>query len=135
MFLNEFGYLSIAGSASPNHCSKALDLIQEEVRKLAKDGPTADELQISKRHFSRSHMLSMESMRYRASLNGARELYGDPQPTTPELLEMLKSIELEEITEVARIVEQYGAMATCLVGPLSTTEGLENSLPRLPRVA
>jgi predicted Zn-dependent peptidase len=127
--IHEAGYLMISGSTRPETATTAIELCLAELAKLAEEGPTAGELTTAKQQIERSHLLGMESIGFRAGVNGERELYGLAHETSEEVIRLVNAVTAAQVQEVAARVVGFGQPAVCLVGPLAAATGLEALLP------
>lgn len=120
--MHEAGYMMVSGSTRPETADMAVQICREEIRKLADAGPEGHELDTARQQLERSHLLSIESLGLRASINGERALYGLPFLTTDELLRRIASVTKEDVQTIAREVEDFGEPAMCVVGPLKKSK-------------
>jgi len=126
--MDHAGFLSIAGSTRPDTAALALQVCDEEVRKLAHDGLRPKELDTAIRQLERSHLLGMESLGLRNSLNGERLLHGIPYMTSDEVVARLHSITEAEVLAVAQQVVRSWPPAVCIVGPVRKAKGLQKTI-------
>lgn len=123
--MHHSGYLMISGSTRAENAVEAVSICIEELRKLADTGPTGEEMETAKRQLERSHLLAMESLGVRVSVNAERELYGMEHMTSEQVVDRLYSVTTEEVTAIAKQVVSYGLPAACLVGPMKKVKGLD----------
>ncbi|MBI1290884.1 insulinase family protein [bacterium] len=129
--LDHTGFLTISGSTRPESAALAIRVCLDEVAKLADSGPTGAEMETSIRQLERSHLLGMESLGLRTSLNGERLVHGIPYATSEEVVDRLHAITREEVVAAARQVQTSGPPAVCVVGPVRKAKGLKALLETL----
>ncbi|MCC5875262.1 MAG: insulinase family protein [Candidatus Sumerlaeia bacterium] len=113
------GFLIISGATRPEHASTALSVCREQLELMASDGPTEEELVTAKAQLERSHLLGIDSLGLRCSINADITLYGVDFQTTEEVLQRLYKVSPDDVRHLARQVVEYGPPAMCLVGPLA----------------
>lgn len=118
------GYLVIAGATRPDRAATALAVCRDQLRLLAEEGPTEEELATAKAQLERSHLLGAESLGLRASVNADFQLYGLDFLTTEEILARLHRVTPGDVRRIARRVLEFGPPAMCLVGPLAEAGNL-----------
>lgn len=119
------GYVVVSGATRPEFAATALAVCQEQLRLLAEEGPTEQELATAKAMLERTHLLGAESLGLRASVNADVQLYGLDFLTTDELLRRLHGVGGEDIQRIGRRVLEFGPPAMCLVGPLDEAGNLD----------
>ena len=127
--MRDGGYLMVSGSTRPESAATAIEVCREQIRDLADNGPTDQEFETALSLLERGHLLAMEHPGVRATMNAERMLYGVPHFDTDEILEKLRTAQMEDVREVARGVAGYGSPAGCLVGPLKGATRLEEVFP------
>lgn len=118
------GCLVISGATRPEHAATALKVCREQLHLLASDGPTHEELATAKAQLERSHLLSVDSLGLRTSMNADIHLYGIDFLTTDQILKRLLAVDAEKVKNLARDVTNFGPPAMCLVGPLDKAGNL-----------
>jgi predicted Zn-dependent peptidase len=81
----------------------------------------------------RSHLLGMESLGLRNSLNGERLVFGIDYLSSEAILERLRAVDRCAVERVARQVASNGAPALSLVGPLKKAKGLRKAIDMIAK--
>jgi predicted Zn-dependent peptidase len=118
------GYLAVAGSTRPESAAMAIAICIEQLEDLAAKGATEEELVAAKRQMERSTVLANESMTFRATVNGEREIYGLGHEPIEATLEKLEAVNLDDVQKVAKDAVSFGQPALCVVGPMAEAHGL-----------
>ncbi len=80
---------------------KATDVIRQEMRSLANDGLTADELADAKGQVKGQMVLAMESSNARLHRLAGTALYDEPFLTAEQLIERVEAVTLDEVAAIA----------------------------------
>ncbi|MCC6349734.1 MAG: insulinase family protein [Candidatus Eisenbacteria bacterium] len=121
-FLRDGGSLSICLAVAPERGRKALELLREELAKIAAEGPAAAEVDTTKRQLHGSIVIAQESVSGRMYHMARQELYTGAY-TPPER-------QVERILAVTR--EQVAALAAEFLRPERFTLGALGPAPGGP---
>jgi len=112
----ESGMLGIYAGTSPSRAHEVLDLIGDELDRLAAEGIPEQELEQAKGHLRGSLALSLEDSAGRMSRIGRSRLVHDEVMTYEDLVERVDSVTAEDVMRVgARVLG--GERALAVVGP------------------
>ncbi|HEV8308874.1 MAG TPA: pitrilysin family protein [Methylomirabilota bacterium] len=122
------GLFYIYAGTEPAHFSKVLRLVMDELRKLRRDGVTADELARAKEHLKGSLMLSLESTSSRMTRIAKQEIYFGRHFTLDDILAAVDAVRLEQVA--ALIAELLGSVPLSLValGPAGANAATPDDL-------
>jgi predicted Zn-dependent peptidase len=122
------GLFYIYAGTEPAHFSKVLRLVMDELRKLRRDGVTADELARAKEHLKGSLMLSLESTSSRMTRIAKQEIYFGRHFTLDDILTAVDAVRLEQVA--ALIAELLGSVPLSLValGPAGANAATPDDL-------
>lgn len=113
----EGGYLAVAGGCAPANLSQVTELSAEEMNKVAKSGPTDEELQRAKNQTRVGLTFSKDNTGARMAWIGRSELCYDRFVSYDEVMEKVASVTREDVIEIAREVVGEGSHAVAIVGP------------------
>jgi predicted Zn-dependent peptidase len=88
-------------ATSPDSASLAVDAVREELRQVARDGFTSEEVAAGKGQLKGQITLSLESSSSRMYRAAATELYGEPYRPIDDVLSQIEAIRGEEVAEMA----------------------------------
>ncbi len=88
-------------ATSPDSATLAVEAVREELRQLARDGFTAEEVAAGKGQLKGQITLSLESSSSRMYRAAATELYGEPYRPIDDVLSQIEAIRAEEVAEMA----------------------------------
>jgi predicted Zn-dependent peptidase len=91
------GLFYIYAGTEPKHFTRVLGLVVEELRKVKRDGVTADELNRAKEHLKGSLMLSLESTSSRMTRIAKQELYFGQYFSLDEILAAVNRVDADQI--------------------------------------
>jgi len=111
------GLFYICAGTESAHFSRVLDLVLKELRKLKREGITADELARAKEHLKGSLMLSLESTSSRMTRIAKQELYFGHYFTLDEILGAIDQVTVEEITAVIDQLLGRARLSLVALGP------------------
>lgn len=122
------GLFYIYAGTEPAHFPKVLALVLEELRKLKREGVTADELARAKEHLKGSLMLSLESTPSRMTRIAKQELYFGHYFTLDQILNAVDSVSAADVEGV--IAQLLAGIPLSLValgpaGPSTLPSGLD----------
>ncbi|MGH7321036.1 MAG: M16 family metallopeptidase [Candidatus Rokuibacteriota bacterium] len=117
---HDSGLFYIYAATEPVRFLKVLGLVVDELRKLRREGVTAEELARAKEHLKGSLMLSLESTSSRMTRIAKQELYFGQYFTLDEILAAVDQVDADAISDL--IDQLLGRMPLSLValGPASS---------------
>jgi predicted Zn-dependent peptidase len=110
------GYEAIYAACAPKNLRRVLDLTLAEMRKIKREGATADELASAKLHLKGSILLSLESTISRMSGIARQEYYFGRQYTPDEIIQHIDDVTLEDIQRVARTIVDPESLSLTVLG-------------------
>ncbi|MCL2343035.1 MAG: insulinase family protein [Firmicutes bacterium] len=119
---NEVGVYGVSAALGRETELKALRLILDELRRLAEDGVTPEELSRAREQVKSSLALSMESTSAVMNKLGAGELVLGRSLSLDELLERYDAVTAEEVLDLARRVLDFDSMTFSAVGRVKAEE-------------
>jgi zinc protease len=108
-----------------DRAGETLDVIQKEIRRLANDGPTADELANAKAHLNGSFALNLDTSSKIAALLVQLQLDGMGTDYFTRRPEMINAVTLDDARRVAKRLLDGGLLVTVVGRP----EGLAATAP------
>lgn len=110
------GTVGVSVSCLPDKLGQVLDVVREELRKVAADGITAEELERGKGQLRGGLVLGLEDSGSRMSRIGKAELMHDQLLSIDEVLERVEAVTLEDVRTLAsELFSQPEVLA--IVGP------------------
>jgi predicted Zn-dependent peptidase len=100
----------------PDNVPEAMDVIGSELRKLAEDGVTADELERAKENVKGRTVLSMESMLARMNRMGSSVLTGIPLLSLDEILALTDAVSADDVAALVRDFYDPTRLSAAAVG-------------------
>ncbi|MDK2970946.1 MAG: hypothetical protein PWP23_701 [Candidatus Sumerlaeota bacterium] len=116
--LRNEGYLMIYGATSEDRIDEVLALCEVELRRLAMEGPTEEEMDTARQQFERNFLLALDSNGFRSGRNVDRELYGLPAMSNDKVLETIRRMKASDVQAVGSELFTGAGMTVSLVGPL-----------------
>ncbi len=107
--------LALGAGLESGKCGEAYRRMREIVNELRADGPTADELELARAYASGRHILATESSGAVARLAASQTIVFGEDIDPDRVIELLDSITLDEVKEIAGRVPDEAAVAC--VGP------------------
>ncbi len=95
------GLVGVAVGCLPAKLDETLAVVREELRKVAADGITAEELARGKRQLAGSMIMGLEDSGARMSRNGKAELIYDELIGLDDALERIHAVTLEDVASLA----------------------------------
>jgi predicted Zn-dependent peptidase len=118
----ESGLVGIYAGASPKHVAQVLKLVSEELKRLKKDGFTAQEIARAKTQLKSELLLGLESMRNRTVRNAYGELFYGRQLTVEEICHDIDQVTGKSVRELANDLFIPESLSMVVVGPASELE-------------
>lgn len=122
------GVFQIYAGTSPKQTEEVLDISIHELRKVVREGITAEELELIKEQTVASILLGLEDSSVRAGTLARLEMVHGRQVSLEETLEKIEAVSLAEITELAGEFFQTEKIA---FGALGDLNGLKIKRERL----
>ena len=125
----DIGMFTVRAGLDATRLAEAMKVIGDELRKVAIDGVTADELSMVKDNVRGGLSLSLEDSADRAEFYGRQALFLN---TVEEPLERLKKFDAVTLEDIARVAKQYlrfDKMSLAAIGPFENEEALRALLP------
>ena len=116
------GMLSVYAGTSLDTASQVVRSILEEFRKMRDEPAPADELRRAKDHLKGATLLSLEGSGQKMNSLARYHIYFNRHFTPQELIEMLESVTVEEVQQLAQEFFQSGRVAASVVGNLDGFE-------------
>lgn len=117
-WLQDEGYLMVYGATTAANIDKVLEKVDEQIRLLVSEGPTAEEMETTAIQHEREYLLALENNGFRAARNAAAVINGQPFPTDEEVLARIRGVRGDEVAELARAIFADAEPAVSLVGPV-----------------
>ncbi|HET7434010.1 MAG TPA: pitrilysin family protein [Thermoanaerobaculia bacterium] len=114
------GYEAIYAACAPKNLKRVLDLTLAEMKKIKREGATADELVAAKLHLKGSILLSLESTVSRMSGIARQEYYFGRQYSPDEIIEHIDAVTLDDIRHVAEQIVDPETLSLTLIGNMKT---------------
>lgn len=119
VMFRDCGFLSISGSASPDHMSEITDIVTAEMRNLIREGVSDDELQLQKDQARAAILLDLEDSAARAGSIAQSELVHGRQISVEETLANLDAVTLDDVNAIAEEYFRTEDIAFAALGDLS----------------
>jgi predicted Zn-dependent peptidase len=113
------GVFHIYAGTSPAQLDEVIDLSLAELRRIVRDGVTADELQLVKDQSINSILLGLESSSVRAGALARQEIIHRRRITPDEIISSLAAVTIEDTQRVARRYFTSEGMALAALGDLN----------------
>jgi predicted Zn-dependent peptidase len=114
----EGGAFSVYASSSPRTLLKVVQLIHDQIDKVAMDGLTDDEIELARQHIRASWLLANEGTSSKMGRIANSQLYFDRVVPFDEVIGKLDAVTGAEVLRVARQVLNRKMCATAVVGPI-----------------
>jgi predicted Zn-dependent peptidase len=125
---SDIGVFSIYAGTSPQQLDEVLDLSLSALRDVVKESVPPDELRIAKEQAISSILLGLESSSARASTLARQEIIHGRRISPDEVIEKIRAITPEHLTEIAR---RYFTSESLAVGALGNLNGFRVDRSRL----
>jgi len=112
------GYLGIYGGTSPEWVEEVVHLILRELHRISEGDVRPNELQRAKEQIVGGMILGLESTDSWMSHIAKNEIYFQRAVTVEEISEAIRSVSLEELTQLAQLLFCPEGMALTLLGNL-----------------
>jgi predicted Zn-dependent peptidase len=108
----------VYAGTSQRSAGRVVESIVRELRKLADERVTEDEMRRSKDHLKGSYVLGLESTSSRMANLARQELYFNRFFSLDEMLERVENVEAEEVQKLAQQFFDPKRMAVAMLGRL-----------------
>jgi predicted Zn-dependent peptidase len=98
------GLFSVYMGVAPEKAASCLEMVRDELSKLAREGVTAEELDSAKAQMKGGLSLSLESMSARMSRIARSEIYYGRGMRLDEIIDKIEACTVESVTETARMM-------------------------------
>ncbi len=115
------GLFYVYAGTEPAHFGRVLELIIRELRRLRREGVTAEELARAKEHLKGSLMLSLESTSSRMTRIAKQELYFGQYFTLDEILAAVDRVTAEEVERLIDLLFGRTPLSLVALGPTGGT--------------
>ncbi|HSJ25029.1 MAG TPA: pitrilysin family protein [Longimicrobiales bacterium] len=116
-FYADAGVSGVYVGTRPESADRAEAVIEDELRRLAEDGITSDELDDVKGQVKGQIVLSLESSSARLHRLAGTELYGEPFRSMDEITALVEAVTLDEVGGLAAQYFAPGTQALLRLGP------------------
>ena len=128
IMFNDCGMFMVSAATSPKQTLEVVDITIAEMRDVAENGVTADELELAKQQTRASVLMSLEDSASRASSLAQSEMLHGRQITLEESLANVEAVTLEDVRKIAREFFTTEKIAFAALGELN---GLKVTRKRL----
>lgn len=116
-FLRDGGVMSVHLAVSPDRGRQALQLLREELSKIAGEGPTASEVEMTKRQLHGSIVIAQESVSGRMYHMARQELYTGRYTAPETQVERILAVTREDVAALAAEFLRPERFALGALGP------------------
>ena len=113
------GFFSVYAGTAPNQIGKAIDLSIAELKKIKREGVSAEEIELSKQQSVATILLGLEDSSNRAANLAQQEITFGKQIPLEETLRNIEKVTAAEICELAREFFQTERIALAVLGNLN----------------
>ena len=125
---HDCGFFSVYAGTAPNQIGKAIDLSVNELKKIKREGVSAEEIELAKQQSVATILLGLEDSANRAANLAQQEITFGRQIPLAETLRNIENVTAGEIVELAREFFQTETIALAALGNLN---GLKIARERL----
>jgi predicted Zn-dependent peptidase len=111
------GYLAVYAGTSPERIHESLDVVNEQLDRLVREGLPADELDAAKGHLTGSLTMSLETSASRMRRIGRAEQVEGEVPTLDELVARVERVTTADVDRVIDRVLRDADRTMAVVGP------------------
>ncbi|KKW29636.1 MAG: Processing peptidase [Candidatus Uhrbacteria bacterium GW2011_GWD2_52_7] len=127
----DMGIFSIRAGLDASRLTLAMDVIMREIRKVVKDGVTADELAMAKDNIRGGMMLRLEDSSDRAEYFGRQQIFFGEVSTPEERMKKFSAVTLADIKRVAAQVLDLRKMSIAAIGPYKNEREFLKHFPQV----
>ena len=125
----DVGMFRVRAGLDTDRLTEALKVIVAELKKIARNGVTAQELRYIKDHVAGGSKLSLEDSSAQAEFFGRQELFFDEVLTLEESIARIKRVRASDIKRVAKETFDMSRLTIAAIGPYKTDQSLLKHLP------
>jgi predicted Zn-dependent peptidase len=118
----EAGLFGVSAGTSPGSVQECVDVIVDELARMAEHGPTDAELNLAKEHIKGSLTLSLESSSGRMIRLGRSEFNLGRLPSIEEIERAVDAVTYDGVVDLARQLFVPESLGLCVLGPLEHAE-------------
>jgi predicted Zn-dependent peptidase len=119
LMFNDCGMFMVSAATSPKQTLEVVDITVAEMRDVAANGVTSDELELAKQQTRASVLLSLEDSAARAASLAQSEMLHGRQITLEESLANVVAVTLDDVRSLAREFFKTEKMAFAALGDLN----------------
>jgi predicted Zn-dependent peptidase len=116
------GLFGISAGTSPGSVQECVDVIVEELVRMAEDGPKPSEVKLAREHIKGSLTLSLESSSSRMIRLGRGEFNLGTQLEIEDIERQLDAVSVDEVAALAKELFVPSSLGLCVLGPLEEAE-------------
>ncbi len=116
------GLFGISAGTSPDRVQECVDVISDELLRMADGGPTEAEINLAKEHIKGSLTLSLESSSGRMIRLGRNEFNLGGQLEIEDIERFVDAVTYDGVVELARELFTPASLGLCVLGPLDDSE-------------
>lgn len=125
----DVGMFTVRAGLDATRLAEAMGVITDELRKVATEGVTVDELTLVKENVRGGLSLSFEDSADRAEFYGRQALFLKTIEDPEQRLKKFDAVTLEDIARVAKQYLRFDRMSLAAIGPFSSEDELRALLP------
>ncbi len=122
------GVFSVFAGTSPEQTGEVVGLVLDELRDIAANGITLEELELAKQQARASLLLSLEDSASRAAALAQCEMVHGRQISTEETLEKLDAVSLENCANIANEFFVSEKLAFAAIGDIQDESAIREQL-------
>jgi predicted Zn-dependent peptidase len=122
------GLLTVHAATSPDRAREVIDLAAAELRAMAGEAPTEDEVEVARDHLKGSLLLALESTSARMSRAAREHMVLGRNLSLDEIVGRLEAVTRESVRELAERLVSGQSLALALVGKASEVQVDEGDL-------
>lgn len=116
------GVVQIQAGLDPGRLSEALKVIKTEVKRIAEEKVTADELSDAKNNFAGRTVLALEDSSAQADWFAKQFLFNKQMETYEDVLKKIKKVTAADVLRVAKRLLVWKKVRLAVIGPVKKTE-------------
>lgn len=125
------GVFHIYAGISHDKVDEVIEGVEMELKHLAQDGVTEDELLIAKEQLKSSYVFSQENVNNKMYANGKNELLLNRLLTPRDIIEKIDKVTLENVNQFSKSITEMGSYSAVLISNQSyDLEGRMKGLPK-----
>ena len=116
------GLFGVSAGTSPASVQECVDVIVDELSRMAESGPTDAELTLAKEHIKGSLTLSLEASAGRMIRLGRSEFNFGRLISIEEIEREVDAVDYESVVALARELFSPESLGLCVLGPVEASE-------------